>query len=165
MAGTLKLLGLRPAGGNYQALRLACRKFGLEPPVYRGGPRQGKPAARPPKISWPDHDQLRMLVAATSYAEAGRQLGVSGTAIRKRLQRPAEPSRLPVSNGSPAPYKGAALPAELSRRDWPVPVAVALVAAAAAAGCMLALAIRDGSAVALAAAAGCCALVLATALA
>ena len=82
--------------------------------------------------------------------------------------RPASKSRLPVSNGSPAPYKGAALPDELRRpasdvpadgnRKW-LPAAV-LVIAGLAAGCALALAIRDGSRASLAEAAAVCLLVL-----
>jgi hypothetical protein len=171
IAGALKLLDLRPAGGNYRALRLACERFGLELPVYQGGPRQGAPAVRPSKIDWPDHQQLRMLVAATSYSEAARQLGVSATAVRKRLQRPEDQSRLPVSNPRPPVYRTGALPAELRRRepapgrDWSVPMLCCLLAAAVTAGLAMVLAARSGSAAGLAIAAGCCALVLLAALA
>jgi hypothetical protein len=38
IAGALRLLGLRPAGGNYRALHQACERFGLEVP---GKPRTG----------------------------------------------------------------------------------------------------------------------------
>lgn len=105
------------------------------------------------------------MVAASSYAAVGRELGVSDTAVRKHLRR-AEQSRLPGSNGSPAPYKGAALPDELRRQDdvagrgrFAVTAAV-LVIAGLAAGCALALAIRDGSWPELVIAAGACMIVL-----
>lgn len=35
IAGALRLLGLRPAGGNYRALHQACARFGLEVPAAR----------------------------------------------------------------------------------------------------------------------------------
>lgn len=37
-------------------------------------------------ISWPSVDELIRLVSETSYSEAGRRLGVSDNAIRKRIK-------------------------------------------------------------------------------
>lgn len=79
-------------------------------------------------------------------------------------------SRLPGSNGSPAPYKGAALPDELRRQVIPgtrLPVTLAgavLVIAGLAAGSALVLSIRDQGAGGLAEAVTACLLVLAVAL-
>jgi hypothetical protein len=39
----LEMLGLRAAGGNYQALNEACARFGLTAPAYTGAPRNGSP--------------------------------------------------------------------------------------------------------------------------
>jgi hypothetical protein len=165
IAGALRILGLRPAGGNYRALHQACERFGLEVPVYQGAPRAGN-AARA-RISWPGHADLRRMVAASSYAAVGRQLGVSDNAVRKRLQRPAAlQSRLPDSNRLPADYKSAALPGELRRQgaNLLLPMAACLAIAGLAAGCALALAARDGSPVRLAIAAAACLIVLLAAL-
>lgn len=35
MAGALRQLGLKPAGGNYRALHQACDRFGLAVPVWQ----------------------------------------------------------------------------------------------------------------------------------
>lgn len=40
---------------------------------------------RPTKIQWPSHQELFSLVAQNGYLEAARELGVSDTAVRKRL--------------------------------------------------------------------------------
>jgi hypothetical protein len=159
----LEALGLRPAGGNYQAFHRACHRFGLDAPAFRPGPRSGRAG-----ISWPPDEQLRLLVAATSYAGAARQLGVSDTAVRKRLRRvPGTQGRLPASNRRPAPYKGAALPAELRRPavSWAALAVAILSAAGAAGGRAIALAVLAGSAGELAIAAGACLLVLLAAVA
>ena len=156
----LEILGLKPAGGNYQAFHRACTRFGIELPVYQPAPRTGG-RPRPTKISWPDDRELRRMVAGSSFAAAARVLGVSDTAVRKRLR--AAPSRLPVSNGSPALYKRAALPDELRRHagfNWfPLMIAV-LAVAGLAAGRALTLAVLDGAGSGLAVAAGACLLVL-----
>lgn len=39
------------------------------------------------KILWPDSPQLRAMVAESNYSEVGRRLGVSGNAVKKRLNR------------------------------------------------------------------------------
>lgn len=40
----------------------------------------------PEKISWPEDEELINLVSSTNFSEAGRQLGVDGNSIRKRLR-------------------------------------------------------------------------------
>lgn len=165
IAGALQLLGLRPAGGNYRALHAACERFGLEVPSGSARPRKANPART--RVDWPSDKKLRRMVAASSIAAAGRELGVSGTAVRKHLRR-AEQSRRPGSNGLPSPYKGVALPGELRRhdgRDWFVPMTAALVIAGLAAGRALGLAARDGSRPELIVAVAACAVILLAALA
>jgi hypothetical protein len=159
----LEILGLRPAGGNYHAFRLACERFGLEPPVYQPGSRAVS-APRLTKIDWPGDEELRAMVAASSYAATGRKLGVSDTAVRKRLRRQdAEQSRLPDLNGSPSDYKSDVLPAELRRPvlgSWSLPEVVLLITLAAFAGSALVFAIRSGSVAGLAVTSGLCLVVL-----
>jgi hypothetical protein len=162
IAQALGLLGLRPAGGNYRALHQACGRFGLAVPVHARTPQaRGPSRPQPTKISWPSDRKLRLMVAASSYAAAGRRLGVSDTAVRKRLRRPAAQSACrPVQGaGAVTPYRG--------RRRMMLSClqAAMLVIAGLGAGCGLVLAIRSGSRPELAEASAVCLFVLAAALA
>jgi hypothetical protein len=42
-----------------------------------------------PKIDWPETQELRRMVASSSFSAVARTLGVSDTAVHKRLRRPA----------------------------------------------------------------------------
>lgn len=42
------------------------------------------------KIDWPTQDELMQLTAQYGYSGAGRKLGVSDNAIRKRLKKLSE---------------------------------------------------------------------------
>jgi hypothetical protein len=43
----------------------------------------------PPKIAWPEPDELRRMVAESTLVSVGKQLGVSDTAVRRRLRAAA----------------------------------------------------------------------------
>lgn len=47
---------------------------------------QASNAKQPTAIQWPTHAVLQAMVTATSLSHVGRQLGVSATAVRKRLR-------------------------------------------------------------------------------
>lgn len=42
---------------------------------------------QPTKIEWPSVEELIVMVERTNYSAVGRKLGVSGNAVRKRIQR------------------------------------------------------------------------------
>jgi len=42
---------------------------------------------RPTKINWPTNEELLSMVNETNFSEAGRKLGVSDNAVRKRLRK------------------------------------------------------------------------------
>lgn len=48
--------------------------------------RQCTDILHPPKIQWPQADELMRMVEQASYSSVARQLGVSDNAVRKRLQ-------------------------------------------------------------------------------
>jgi hypothetical protein len=41
---------------------------------------------QPPRVPWPDPDQLSQMIQILGYAETGRQLGVSDNAVRKHMK-------------------------------------------------------------------------------
>lgn len=44
-------------------------------------------ASSPPKISWPSKEALAKMVEKDGYAKTARALGVSDSAVRKRLNK------------------------------------------------------------------------------
>jgi hypothetical protein len=108
-------LGLVAKGGNYEVIRKKIVALGLQNKfVQKTNPESvclncgfvfistedlkfcsqtccnqfnGKHLPRATKINWPDNETLIKLAESCGYVEAGRRLGVSDNAIRKRIKK------------------------------------------------------------------------------
>jgi len=87
----------RPSQAILNGPRKLCPDCGKEINRYSVKCSKCSDKNRPTKISWPSVEELKVMVEKSNYSAAARELGVSDSAIRKRLGiKPSGLNRRPV---------------------------------------------------------------------
>jgi hypothetical protein len=88
-----------PQDNRLENLRILCPNCHSQTSTYASKKRTAKVIkSRPTKIIWPSNEDLIRMVQESNYVRAGKALGVSDNAIRKRIKRVAGQEIIEISS-------------------------------------------------------------------